>query len=383
MAEAKLTAVISAKASAFFRTMTRVRKAAKAVGGALIRSGAVAIAGAAVGWAKAVSEVSSYGDAVGKMAKRTGFSTDAIQRLQFAAELSGASLGGVEKSIAKMSTSINEARKGTATYTHAFGQMKMSAEDFKNLSPEESFKKIMVGLSGLDDAGTRSAVAIQLLGKGGRQLLPMLEDGAAGFRKLTGAADEMGILMTPAQIQAAEDFKDAMLKAKSSVTAIVRQNVAGAMEPLTEIFEDMATNGAFDSLGEGVKSISDEFVKASQEMAKFLQNEENVAALLVTLKAVAQVIGGVAKLAVMAAAAFGFMSQKVSTMAEGITGAVVDPMNKSGQGGLLAGARSVTDNMDVVGPTGAMFGAAGNKILDVLSTLLVVTEDRLPATGGA
>ena len=53
------------------------------------------------------------------MAKRTGFSTEALSELRFAAEQSGADLGTLEKGVKRMQSTLLDAELGLSTAVDA------------------------------------------------------------------------------------------------------------------------------------------------------------------------------------------------------------------------------------------------------------------------
>ncbi len=138
----------------------------------------------------------SAGDTLDKMSGRTGVSVEALSELGFAAEQSGADLETLEAGLRKMQRSITDAAEGMQTAVDALAALGLSAAALQNLTPEQQFKLIADRLSKIEDPTTRAALAMELLGKSGTRLLPMLKDGAAGIEALQQQARDLGLTIS-------------------------------------------------------------------------------------------------------------------------------------------------------------------------------------------
>ena len=137
--------------SKFSASVKAVGKQTKTLGGWVKQNSAqfkrmgLAIAGMGVAalavLTKMVKQYVETGDAIHKMALRTGFSAEALSELSHAAEISGTSLDSVEKAVKKMARTIVEADDGMAEYVDALARINLSAEDLIDLSPEKQFEK--------------------------------------------------------------------------------------------------------------------------------------------------------------------------------------------------------------------------------------------------
>lgn len=180
--------------------------ASRAVGAAMTAAGAAVTAFAA----SSIRDFASAGDEVQKMAARTGFSTESLSELRHAAELSGTSLDSVEKASKKLSTVIFEAAQGTETYVDTLGFLGLRYEDLENLTPEEQFLKVSYALAGVQDEAMRAALAQEVFGRAGTQLLPMLAGGVNGLNQMREEAHRLGIVFDDAAANRAAHFNDAM-----------------------------------------------------------------------------------------------------------------------------------------------------------------------------
>ena len=210
--------------SKLVRGLQNASKKLKAFGDAITGWGQKMTAiGAAVtapllGSAKAFSEM---GDRMAKMSQRTGISVETLSELAYAAELSGADLDTLEGSLRKMQKAIVAAAEGSESATDALGQLGLTVADLRGLSPDQQFKLIADRLSQIQSPAVKAALAMELFGKSGTQLLPLMSEGAKGIEALQQQARDLGLTMSTEDAKAAEALNDAF----DTLWKVVKQGV--------------------------------------------------------------------------------------------------------------------------------------------------------------
>ena len=127
------------------------------------------------------------GDQLGKMSARTGIGVEALSELGYAAEQSGADLGAFENGVRRMQRFVFEAAKGTQLAVETLSRLGLTLSDLNGLSPEQQFERIADRLSKIEDPTKRTALAMEVFGKSGTSLLPLMQDGAERHRGAAGA----------------------------------------------------------------------------------------------------------------------------------------------------------------------------------------------------
>lgn len=210
--------------SKLVRGLQNASKKLKAFGDAITGWGQKMTAiGAAVtapllGSAKAFSEM---GDRMAKMSQRTGISVETLSELAYAAELSGADLDTLEGSLRKMQKAIVAAAEGSESATDALGKLGLTVADLRGLSPDQQFKLIADRLSQIQSPAVKAALAMELFGKSGTQLLPLMSEGAKGIEALQQQARDLGLTMSTEDAKAAEALNDAY----DTLWKVVKQGV--------------------------------------------------------------------------------------------------------------------------------------------------------------
>lgn len=216
------------------KKLTNFGKSVTAIGKEMLKVG-VAITGPLAASALAFSKM---GDEINKASQRTGVGVEALSALKYAAERSGASFEDLQTGLKKMQNALFEAEDGNDAAIKSFASLGLTISDLKNLSPEEQFSKIAERLSQVQDAGARAAISMELFGKGGTTLLPLILEGSDGIAKLTARAKELGLVMSSEDAQAATKFGDALadvFKQLSAITFQVGSAVARALQPFVAV----------------------------------------------------------------------------------------------------------------------------------------------------
>ena len=182
----------------------------------------------------------STGDQLEKMRARTGFTAQALSELGFAAEQGGASIDQLDRSLAAMARFSVMVERGLKTSTDLLDMLGVSVDQFKNASPEERFKLLAEALSQVEDETLRAGIALNVFGRSGRELLPMLEGGRASIEALQEEARRLGITLSDDDADAAAALTDAMNRLRGRLKAIVVQIGAALAPVLTELQQNIA-----------------------------------------------------------------------------------------------------------------------------------------------
>jgi len=194
-------------------------------------AGLVGASGAILGpLAAAVSQFSNVGDAVEKMAARTGMSAEAVSQLGHAANLSGTTVETLETGVRKMQQTLGDAAMGSSQASEALGKLGLSAQSLMGLSPDKQLEAIADRIAGIESPTLRTAAAMDIFGKSGTQLLPMFADGAAGIHAMRDQADALGITISTDAAASAAKLNDALGTMWSAVKALTL-NIGAALGP--------------------------------------------------------------------------------------------------------------------------------------------------------
>ena len=267
---------------------------AATVGKAVVGFG-LAAGAAAVGFAAtSIKKYSEVGDAVEKMATRTGLSAESISALRVAADMGGTSIEAVENATKKFTVQLGQAQAayassadlldaygltldelgeitqqsidGNAKATNQLKEMGLSIEDvgkvmgdiygpftsvgllmedMANKTLDE--KLVMVGnaLAAIQDPAERTTAAVEIFGKAGTDLIPMFEGGNFSMEAFSEQAKKLGVSFDDLSAKKAADLNDSigamgiawnglMLKVGGELAPVLTKFISETLVPLAE-----------------------------------------------------------------------------------------------------------------------------------------------------
>lgn len=192
---------------------------------------AVAASAATIfGFAKLTADA---GDAARVAATKLGISAQSLQKMQYAAaasEVSVESFGGGMKLLNK---NIAEATKGNKEAIKNFASMGVSIRDAsgKVKKGDVLFKQLSDRFAKMPDGPQKSAMAMELFGRAGADLLPFLNKGSAEMEKLGQRAEDLGVVLDEKVIAASDEFNDSVDEG-IAVMAGLRNMVGAELMPV-------------------------------------------------------------------------------------------------------------------------------------------------------
>lgn len=218
------------------RSMTDVNTFAKSAGVA-IGGIAIAVGGAVAALGTMVAQQSQAAAEMSRVAQSLDVNAQKFQKLSYAAEQYGLTQEDMADILKDTSERITElVTVGGGAALDFFEQMNISVEEFKGLSPDETFIKMMEALSQLDNQQERNLYLLQIMGDKGQRLSEVAEDGAASFLALAESLDQAGGVMNEHMLAEATEL-DKVLKDLSGTTA---RQLSAFMVELTPLVRDVA-----------------------------------------------------------------------------------------------------------------------------------------------
>lgn len=214
--------------------------------GAAVAATAIAAASAAaVAYGTAsVMAYSDVGDAVEKMAKRTGLAAEDVSALRVAADASGTSIEAVEIGIKTMQKTMTDASTASDGLKQAFEDIDMSVDDLfaTGTTPAIQFELMAAAIGSIEDPSRRVQVAMDAFGKAGADLIPLFEDGNFSMAQWNETAKKLGVSFTEEGAAKAARLNDAIGAMKLTFEGF-KLTVGGLLaEPVAEWLEKITEN---------------------------------------------------------------------------------------------------------------------------------------------
>lgn len=207
-----------------------------------IYKGVVAI-GAVTALATFASSAIAAADAIVKMNAATGISITRVQELQFLASQADVEIGSLTSGIARLQRALVSADEGQKEAGKSLKALGINTAEFFRLEPDKQFEQVALKIASIQDPARRTDAAMDLFGRGGAELLPLMqaiarESDALGvsFARIGGPMGEETVARLDALGDAASATWLSVKSLGSELLALAAPAVLSAMRGVQEFF---------------------------------------------------------------------------------------------------------------------------------------------------
>jgi lambda family phage tail tape measure protein len=236
----RITAVDQTKAAfdSIKRGLTGLTDAARSVNGVFA---ALGVAASAAGFTALVKSSIDAADALNKLSQRVGITVESLSTLVPAAKISGLSAEEFEVGLKKLATTMFEAATGSADAARRFEALGVAIRDQDGAlrATDQVLLDLADRFKAMPDGATKSALAVDLFGRSGTRLIPLLNQGRDGIKALTDEMAALGVQISSETAAQAEAFNDTLEKLKRATTSIGNQIIASLLPAMNEMANSM------------------------------------------------------------------------------------------------------------------------------------------------
>lgn len=248
MSAAELAILIKARDEAS-GVLNSVGKSSDGLGGKLkaLAIAAVAVVGAFVSFQtinNAIDSTQALGDSVHTLQLQTGMTAESASQLIFAFNHVGLSADDAQRSLgifSKNMTTIQEANDGVAKAAKptvaVLKEMGITVTDLQgNLLPMQPLLNAVADkFKAMPDGIEKTGLAMQLFGRSGKDMIPLLNLGSAGMAELAAQADKLGLTLSEKNVAQIHDYTLAHRDMEEAITGVKLQIGMALMPKLTEL----------------------------------------------------------------------------------------------------------------------------------------------------
>lgn len=277
------------------KSLAKTEKSGKNLASTLA-SGAktVVAAGAAIGAAATAAGAAIYGiakdaagttDEIDKMSQKIGISREEYQELAFVCSQSGTDVNKLQGGMKTLTNSIDSAVNGGKTATAMFDKLGISVKnaDGSVRSQEEVLNDAVRALQGMEDGTEKAALATDLFGKAGTELMPLLNSEAGSFDEMRQQAHDLGLVLSDEAVDAGVHLTDTIDQCERSFKSIVTQ-IGVAVMPLVQsaaewVLENMpliqsVLGAVFEFFGNVISSVVEYITTLKRAAADWLADHQ-------------------------------------------------------------------------------------------------------------
>lgn len=203
---------------------------------------AVSVVGAGV--ATALRSAINTADDMGEMAQKLGVPVESLTALKHAAKVLGVEFEGLQAGLLRLSRGMADSpqkfEKLGVAVRDANGEMRPTADVLKDLA--DRFQT-------MPDGAEKTALAMDLFGKSGAAMIPMLNAGSEGITGFMEEARKMGLVISQETADSAGRFNenlDRLRGAAEGLALILAAHLAPVLEQISAFIVEMAM--AFQNL---------------------------------------------------------------------------------------------------------------------------------------
>lgn len=220
------------------------------IGVAIGESFGRAVGGAIRDVASSIPDTIKKFDNLSKTAQKIGMPTDQLSAYAHAAELSDLSMESLTKGLGKLARSTLDAAQGSTTAIAAYQALGISFRDASGglKSVGDLMPQIADRFEAMKDGSAKTALAMQIFGKAGAEMIPLLNGGSASLKEMTDEARALGLVISGETGKTAEAFNDNLTRLSRVITGIITQvtaNILPALAQLSQMMIDAAKNSGF------------------------------------------------------------------------------------------------------------------------------------------
>jgi hypothetical protein len=187
-----------------------------------------------------VSGMEDLGTNAVRTAAMLGVSTTEAQQLGFIAKATGGDADGMALAMERLQVNLQKAQSGTGPAAQALQALGLSAKSLIGLPIDQQMGRIADAVAKFADGGNKTAIVMDLLGRGGAQMIPMLDKGSAGWDALRKAAQDAGVVVSGETVDALDRAGTASVTLRASLTALGEAIVASFANSLIKTSNEMA-----------------------------------------------------------------------------------------------------------------------------------------------
>lgn len=226
------------KLSAFERTTGKIGRSMTKAGNVMLGASA-AVGGSILAVGKSTAD---YAGDMYDMARGAGIGVEAFQKLAYAGRMSGVETEKLSASLVKFDRMVAEAAGGNKTYMQTFEDLGIKIKDSAgNLrQPNEIFEDVADIFHNTEDGIGKTALAVELFGKSGADLIPMLNDGKAGLKAFYAEAERLGLVLSDETTAKGDAFSDQLENIGEQVKGVKLQLGAALIPALSAAAEKIS-----------------------------------------------------------------------------------------------------------------------------------------------
>ena len=245
-----------------------------AIGAAAVGTAAVATTKALINGATATAQ---YGDEIDKTSQKIGFGTEAYQKWDYAMQIAGTSMKDCSIGLKTMTNKIDDALNGSSNAIGMFEKLGISVDDLKGKTREDIFGMVVSGLQNTTDELTKAAIANDVFGRSGQELMPLFNETTENTQKLLEEAEKYGMVMSESAVKNSANFNDSLTKMQKTIGGVKNALLGELLPGFSTLMDGISglvagQDDAGEKVAEGITNVVETISKVLPKIVEVVGN---------------------------------------------------------------------------------------------------------------
>lgn len=203
------------------------------------------------------------------MSQSTGVATEALSALEYAAKQSGVSTESLDGALEKMAKSMEKAAASGTSGSNAYKTLGVAVTDSNGkLRPTvDIMEDLAQKFASFKDGPEKTALAMQIFGRAGAEMVPLLNRGKDGIADLVAEATKLGLVIGADDAAAAKQFEESMNRLEGAAKGAANRLTTEMLPALQKLMANMRTSAddsttLFNQLAQVIPTVGKAFIVA-------------------------------------------------------------------------------------------------------------------------
>jgi hypothetical protein len=174
-------------------------------------------------------------DEMYKAAQRAQMQFGKFQEYAYIAQKNDIQTEDLTNAFDQLARAAEEGARGSLQQSLAFRALRISGQELRRDSPDQLFRRVLEGVSKMPEGLKRASIMMDLFGRSGARLLPMIAEGTKGMDEEAARARQLGIIVGGDTAKAAVEYNDALKDLNFSITGIKYAILRDALPAIKQI----------------------------------------------------------------------------------------------------------------------------------------------------
>lgn len=200
---------------------------------------AISVSVAAFTLARVTREAIDFADAMGKAAQKTGAGVENFSALTRAAELADVSNEQLRNGLVRTARVLDEAQGGGKAAIETLQRLGVSLDEVAGKDTAEAFAILAERIVAIPNPVNRAALAMEVFGRNGTELMPLLEDIAKkGMGGIALEAEAAGAIVTAEAAAMAQEVNDSYTRVQQAVRSVSTAFMLGFGDEFVTVMDE-------------------------------------------------------------------------------------------------------------------------------------------------